>query len=144
MIPSAEIIERDSEVTFKVDRDALTNYIAETFDADAEFPWKKYPNYIVFRHNENRKWFALITEVQKEKLGLSEEGSLDILNVKCDPIMIGSVRTETGIYPAYHMNKSYWISVALDGSVEDEKIMMLLKMSFDLTSPKVKRYDKQK
>lgn len=144
MISSAKIIERDSEVVIKVDRDALSDYIAETFDADAEFPWKKYPDYIVFRHNENRKWFALITEVQKEKLGLSEEGSLDILNVKCDPIMIGSVRTETGIYPAYHMNKSYWISVALDGSVEDEKIMMLLKMSFDLTSPKVKRYDKQK
>ena len=34
------------------------------------------------------------------------------------------------------MSKSSWISVALDGSVEDEKIKMLLDRSFELTSKK--------
>ena len=63
---------------------------------------------------------------------------LDILNVKCDPIMIGSLITENGFYPAYHMNKSNWITVALDGSADDEKIKFLLDMSFDLTSKKTK------
>lgn len=122
-----------------MNREELEKYIAEIYDADAEFPWVKYPNYIVFRHSSNQKWFALIMNVPKEKLGLSENGVLDILNVKCDPIMIGLFRAEPGIYPAYHMNKASWISVALDGSVNDEKIKILLDMSFELTAPKIKK-----
>ena len=46
--------------------------------------------------------------------------------------------TENGFYPAYHMNKSNWITVALDGSADNEKIKFLLDMSFDLTSKKTK------
>lgn len=122
-----------------MNREALEKFISATYHADAEFPWVKYPNYIVFRHRNNQKWFALVLEVPKEKLGLSEQGMLDILNVKCDPIMIGSLRTEPGIYSAYHMNKESWVSVALDGSVNDEKIKMLLDISFELTAPKIKR-----
>ncbi len=76
--------------------------------------------------------------VAKEKLGICENGMIDILNVKCDPIMIGSLITENGFYPAYHMNKLNWITVALDGSADDEKIKFLLDMSFDLTSKKTK------
>ena len=122
-----------------MNREVLEKFISATYHADAEFPWVKYPNYTVFRHRNNQKWFALVLEVPKEKLGLSEQGMLDILNVKCDPIMIGSLRTEPGIYSAYHMNKESWVSVALDGSVNDEKIKMLLDISFELTAPKIKR-----
>ncbi len=122
-----------------MNREVLEKFISATYHADAEFPWVKYPNYTVFRHRNNQKWFALVLEVPKEKLGLSEQGMLDILNVKCDPIMIGSLRTEPGIYSAYHMNKESWVSVALDGSVNDEKIKMLLDISFELTALKIKR-----
>ncbi len=122
-----------------MNREVLEKFISATYHADAEFPWVKYPNYTVFRHRNNQKWFALVLEVPKEKLGLSEQGMLDILNVKCDPIMIGSLRTEPGIYSAYHMNKESWVSVALDVSVNDEKIKMLLDISFELTAPKIKR-----
>lgn len=122
-----------------MNREVLEKFISATYHADAEFPWVKYPNYTVFRHRNNQKWFALVLEVPKEKLGLSEQGMIDILNIKCDPIMIGSLRTEPGIYSAYHMNKESWVSVALDGSVNDEKIKMLLDISFELTAPKIKR-----
>ena len=43
------------------------------------------------------------------------------------------------IIPAYHMNKANWISVSLDGSVSDEKVKMLIDMSFRLTAPKIKK-----
>ena len=75
-------------------------------------------------------------EVPKDKMGLSETGRIQILNVKCEPAVLGSFLSEPGFYPAYHMSKSSWISVALDGSVEDEKIKMLLDRSFELTSKK--------
>ena len=59
--------------------------------------------------------------IPKEKLGISSSEIIDIVNLKSDPILIGNLRNEKGIYPAYHMNKTYWISVALDGTVEDDK-----------------------
>ena len=55
------------------------------------------------------------------------------------PWASGSLRTEPGIFPAYHMNKESWISVALDGSVPDDKLRMLLDISFELTKPKISK-----
>ena len=112
-----------------MNRKELEKYITENYNTKAEFLWAKYPNYAIFRHNSNRKWFVLIMTISKEKLGLPE----------CETIMINSFRAEKGIYAAYHMNKANWISVALDDSVSDEKMKMLVDMSFCLTAPKVKK-----
>lgn len=115
----------------------LEQFIIENYSAKPEHPWVKYPNYEVFRHASNKKWFALIMDVPKSKLGLDEEGNMDVANFKCDTALIGSLLSKSGFYPAYHMNKNCWITVALDGSVSDEKIKMLLDMSFDKTAPKI-------
>lgn len=122
-----------------MNRDEWINYIAGTYDEDADCPWAKYPKDMVFRHSNNRKWFALIMEIPKEKLGIPGDGMLDILNVKCDPVLIDSLRKEPGFFPAYHMNKTNWVTVALDGSVDDDRIKLVLDMSFELTARKVKR-----
>ena len=120
-------------------RDELEMLISETYNADADYPWLKYPNYEVFRHSNNQKWFALIMDVPKDKLGLQGTELLDVVNFKCDPILIGSLSGEPGIFPAYHMNKEQWITVALDGSVSDGKIKMLLDMSYQATAPKARK-----
>lgn len=71
--------------------------------------------------------------------GFSGKGEVaDVVNLKCDPIAIGSVISENrGVYPAYHMNKQHWISVLLDSSrvrgADNEVLKMLLDVSFDLT-----------
>ena len=122
-----------------MNRRQLKQYILETYRCEADHPWMKYPNNEVFRHSNKRKWFALIMDVPREKLGLSGTELLDVVNLKCDPILIGSLRREVGIFPAYHMNKANWITVALDGSVPDETIKMLLDMSFDATALKTRR-----
>jgi predicted DNA-binding protein (MmcQ/YjbR family) len=120
-------------------RNELEAFIMETYNAEADYPWRKSPNHAVFRHCSNRKWFALIMDVTKNKLGLQGEGLLDVVNLKCDPILIGSLREEPGFLPAYHMSKDNWITVALDGSASDDKIKMLLDMSYQATAPKVRR-----
>ena len=107
-------------------------YIEETYGAAGEHLSAKYPNFQVFRHSGNRKWFAVMMEIPKEKLGLSG-GNIQVVNVKCDSRMIGSFRQEMGIYPGYHMNKAHWLTVALDGTAEDDKIKFLIDMSYDLT-----------
>ena len=117
-----------------MDRAELERFILENYNAEPDFPWMKYPNYEVFRHSNNQKWFALIMDVPKDKLGLQGSSLLGVVNFKCDTLLIGSLRCEPGFFPAYHMNKDSWITVALDGSVPDEKIKMLLNASYDATA----------
>lgn len=120
-------------------RRELEAFIRKTYSVGADYPWLNYPNYEVFRHCSNRKWFAIIMDVPKNKLGLPGRELLDIVNFKCDSCLIGSLRTESGFFPAYHMNKENWITIALDGSVSDDKIKILLDMSYQATAPKTRK-----
>lgn len=72
--------------------------------------------------------------VPAEKLGIHRKGTVDVLDVKCDPILSGSLLHEKGIRPAYHMKQGGWISALLDGSVAKELLFSLLDMSYVLTS----------
>ena len=40
------------------------------------------------------------------------------------------------IYPGWHMNKKYWITVILDESLSDNEIMELIKESHSFTVKK--------
>lgn len=93
----------------------------------------KFPSFAVSRHINNRKWFAVIMEIPKEKLGISGGGSINVVNLKRDTRLIGSFREEKGIYPAYHKSKAHWLTVALDGTVMDDELVFLLNMSYGLT-----------
>jgi len=114
-------------------RPELAAYLTDTYSATGEKLFVKYPSFLVFRHNGNRKWFAVIMDIPKKNLGLSGKGEISVVNLKCDTRMIGSFREETGIFPGWHMNKVHWLSVALDGTVDNEKIKFLVDMSYELT-----------
>lgn len=117
-------------------RSEAEGYIAEKYGVSPEYPWISSPDNAVFRHCDNKKWFALIMKVASDKLGMDDNGTTDIINVKCDRLIIGSLLGTEGFFPAYHMNKNNWISAALDGSVPDDTIRWLIDMSFDATSSK--------
>ncbi len=116
-----------------VDRTAILERARARYGTEPEALWARFPNHLALRHRENRRWYALLMEVPARSLGLPGEGRVDILNVKCDPLLVGSLRQNPGILPAYHMNKDSWVSILLDGSVEGEAIFDLLEMSYRLT-----------
>lgn len=115
----------------------ILNYAEEYLSAKPEYLWKNSDN-AVFRHSSG-KWFAVLITVKREKLGLSGEGNVEIIDLKCDSVMIGSLLCNKGYYPAYHMNKEYWVTVLLDGTVSSKEIIPLLTLSFNLTAPKAVR-----
>lgn len=78
-------------------------------------------------------------KVGRDKLGLPHPGEVDVLNVKCDPILIGSYRTQDGFFPAYHMNKENWLSIVLDEPKLDDSIKELVILSYSLTAPKKRK-----
>ena len=76
--------------------------------------------------------------IPARRLGLPSDARMDIVNLKCDPILIVSLRGAPGLFPAYHMSKESWITAALDGSASDETLKTLLDMSHQATAPKVR------
>lgn len=115
-------------------RQELFNWCKQEYGTEPEYPW--LDNNAVLRRDDNCKWYGAVLEVGKDKLGLSGSGKVDVLNVKCDPILIGSYRTQNGFFPAYHMNKDKWLSVLLDEPSMDAAIKELLALSYQLTAPK--------
>jgi len=108
-------------------------YITDTYRCTGENLFARYPSFRVFRHGGNQKWFAVFMEIPGKNLGLTGIGEMQVVNLKCDTRLIGSFREEPGIFPGWHMNKAHWLTVALDGAVEDEKIKFLVDMSYELT-----------
>lgn len=116
-----------------MNRSQLESYLADTYSTQGEHLFAKYPSFLVLRHNGNQKWFAVIMDIPRKNLKLLGEGEISVVNLKCDTRLIGSFREEPGIFPGWHMNKAHWLSVALDGTVDDETIKFLVEMSCKLT-----------
>lgn len=124
-------------------RNDIFDFVLKTYGTQPEYLWLKAPNYAVLRQSGNAKWYATIMDVPKNKLGLEGEEKVDVLNVKCDPIMIGSMLKTKGFLPAYHMSKTNWISILLDSSVADDEILSLIDFSYTLTMSKAKQKKKK-
>ena len=116
-----------------MNREELAAYLADTYSITGEHLFAQYPNFQVFRHTQHQKWFAVLMDIPRKNLGLTGDGEISVVNLKCDTRLIGSFRMEPGIFPGWHMNKAYWLTVALDGTVEDEKVKFLVDMSYVLT-----------
>lgn len=116
-----------------MDRAGLISYVAERYGVVPDHPWPRWPDYAVFRHCVNRKWFGILMDVPAERLGLAGEGTVDILNVKIDPGDAAALRLADYVLPAYHMNKESWVSVVIEGGVTDGMLVELLDTSHSLT-----------
>ena len=115
-------------------RQELFTWIRQQYGTEPEYPW--HDRNAVLRHKDNNKWYGVVLEVSADKLGLPEAGIMDVLNVKSDPLLIGSLRVQDGYFPAYHMNKEKWISIQLGKPELDDAIKDLLSLSHELTAPK--------
>lgn len=118
-------------------RQEVLDYVKKKYKTEPDYPW--FDDNVVLRHADNNKWYGLIMAVCRDKLGLSGNGMVDVLNVKCDPMLASSLRQQDGFHPAYHMNKDKWLTARLDGSAPDSEIKSLIDLSYDLTEVKKKR-----
>lgn len=114
-------------------------YVKKEYDTTPDNPWKNSPRNQVLRHKDTKKWYGLVMSVEKKKLGFKEEGIVEVINLKCEPILAEILCKQDGILPAYHMNHVNWISILLDGSVDMDTILNQIDMSYKLTDAKKKQ-----
>ncbi len=121
-------------------KEEISNYIKKKYEADPEYLWKRYPDYAVYRHDDNRKWFVIIMDVDADRLGLHGTERVDIIDVKVDDMMLRDILLkQKGYLPGYHMNKGSWITILLDGSVPCGDICNMIDTSFINTASKMKK-----
>lgn len=113
-----------------------TDYAYEKYGTEAEYLWKRDPQSFVLRREDNQKWYAVFMNIKRERIGISGEGTVDIAVVKCEPMLKGTLLAESGVLPAYHMNKDKWITIMLDGSASETIIKGALDMSYELAGKK--------
>ena len=122
-------------------QEEIYEYVKKQYGTIPEYLWKSSPESAILRH-KNGKWYAAILRVEKSKLGLEEEGMVDIINVKCEPDMVGLLTQTYGFLSEYHMNKKYWISVYFNQDVPDNKIKELIKQSYDIVYQSLPKKEK--
>ena len=120
-------------------KEAVFAYVKETYHVEPDYPFSTAPEYPVLRHPDSRKWFALVMDVPRNRLGLEGEERVDVINLKCSVALSGSLRSQPGILPAYHMHRDSWITVLLDGTVPLSDLCPLIDISFNLTSSQKER-----
>ena len=104
--------------------------------------WADVPNYAVLRRADTRKWYGIIMDVPRKRLGLDGEGVVDILDIKCDPFAREVLLNQKGFVPCYHLNKLHWIGVLLDGTVDMTLLSQLIVDSYALVAPKKRKTEK--
>ena len=111
----------------------ITNLIKEKYGDEPDFKWEKFPGIATFINSNTQKWYGIIMNIDKSKLDEKSKGEVEIIDIKLEPNEILKLQKKQGFYPAYHMNKKYWITIILDDTISDEEIMKLIEKSYSFT-----------
>lgn len=111
----------------------ITEKIIDLYHDEPEFPWVPVSSHGVFRNPRNDKWYALIMYVDREKIDKMTSGKVEAINLKLAPSTIVQLQQEKGFYEAYHMNKKNWITIILDNTIPDERLIDYIKESHKFT-----------
>ncbi len=66
---------------------------------------------------------------------ISPEGAPLRMNLKCDPETAEALRElYEAVGPGYHMNKTHWNTVTIDGSIHDDEILRMIDYSYQLVA----------
>lgn len=122
----------------KAQADRIQDEIKNRYGDEPDFPFKKFPDYAVFRNPKNRKWYGLLMTLPLGKLTGDErdQQEVTVLDVKQAEDRLPDLLKKAGFFSAYHMNKQNWLSVLLNGDLPDDQVLALLDESRSFTERK--------
>ncbi len=115
----------------------INDYIFDTYRLEPAFLFAKDPHLAIYRNNKD-KWFAIIMHLPFNTVDKSSHrlDIVEVMNIKVKPDSLEDLLKVNGIYEAYHMNKKHWVSVVLDGTIDNQYIFELIDNSYTLVSKK--------
>ena len=115
-----------------MEREIILEYVEKIYGTKLEHLWKDQPEAIMLRHEVNKEWYAIFTNTPGLMLQMETEETVELINVKVEPNLRDALISSPGFLPAYHIDEEHWISIRMDGSVSEAKILDFLDMSHDL------------
>ena len=112
-------------------KEKYLDFLHSYFNAPGDNPWaaEPYDSSTVFRC-PNNKWFALLMQIKFKNLGFASDEPVWAVNLKAENVE--AITDKKSIFPAYHMNKKYWITVLLTAVTDFDKLCELTKKSYAL------------
>ena len=147
--------------------DTLFAFAAALGGAVIDYPFQDDFETAVFRHADTRRWFGIWLSVPCRWFGAENAGrgsaglfgaentgrggadakntgAAFCLNVKCPPDLIPLLTgQERGVYPAYHMNRTHWVTVR-PCECADDTVRRLVQLSYTLTQGRAKARARKK
>ena len=153
-------------------KEELFAFAAALGGAVIDYPFQDDFETAVFRHAHTRRWFGIWLSVPCRLFGAENAGrgsaglfgaentgakntgrggadakntgAAFCLNVKCPPDLIPLLtEQERGVYPAYHMNRTHWVTVR-PCECADDTVRRLVQLSYTLTQGKAKARARKK
>ena len=104
----------------------VKDYCLNKLGAFEDFPFGTEPLVIKVAS----KIFAIITK--------------NSISLKCDPFVAQNLRNQySSVKPGYHLNKSHWNTVYLEGEIPDSEISWMIDHSYDLVYSKLRKSEKE-
>lgn len=114
-------------------RETLFAYVKSKYGTSPEYLWERFPQYAVLRNDKNGKWYGVVMNVPREKLGLSGTGTTDMIGLRCTMATREMLCDLAGTVPAYHLPRVNWVGILLDGTVSAARAAALLAESYELS-----------
>lgn len=112
--------------------EVLIDYVEKKYGDRLEFLWRKFSNNAIWRRADNRKWYGAVMTVPRCKLGLTGEGTLEVIDLRMSPPDVLRLVDHKTFFPAYHMNKKNWVTLRLDTVADIQELYRRLDDSYEL------------
>ena len=108
----------------------VSKYIFDKYNSHPCFLWSENHGFGGFKKEKN-KWYGIIMNINISKLTKGEY-EVEVMNLKVSKEELPKLLEKENYYEAYHMNKKHWVSIVLDGKVDDKEIFKLIDESYDM------------
>ena len=119
----------------------ILRYVQNTYGDEIEYPWKDL-DAAVIRSHITKKWYALFMKIHPSKIGLGGSQPIRIMNLHGTAEQVTALVDGEKYFPGYHMNRNYWYTLCLDGTVPLEELYARIDESFQLSQGKSKNRKK--
>lgn len=111
----------------------IINYVRKKYKDELEYLWEKFDNNAIWRNKQNNKWYGVLLTIPQNKLGLKSDNIIEIIDLRYQKEEIEKIIDNNKIFAGYHMNKKSWITIKLDGSLDNNEIFELIDNSYKLS-----------
>ena len=119
----AKVLQEVCEKCFDDDKNEqlakIVEYIKNKYGDELEFLWPKFPTDGIWRRKDNNKWYALIMELSRRKLGFDSDEVIEIMDLRIEPENMSKLVDKERFFEGYHMNKKHWFTICLDGTLDE-------------------------